>query len=130
VLGCLSVTYHVHVVTFGLFLRLSRPQPVLQGPASKQKAPRPQAVAEITVVGQNPQMPCCVSTRQLNPSGAIYGCDGSPLRKPQVDSAVIPSLACTRRAVGRMAGRVMRATALAHLAVPRRPAVKATKCIY
>lgn len=71
-------TYHLQVVILGLFLRLALPQPVLQGPASKQNPPSPQSEATRTVVGQNPHSPFAVSTLQLKPGGAILGLEGSP----------------------------------------------------
>ncbi|MDF2435290.1 MAG: hypothetical protein JWP44_4921 [Mucilaginibacter sp.] len=57
-----GMPYQVHVVMTGLLLRL--PQPEVHVFVSKQYPPRPQSVASITVVGQNPQIPCAVSTRQ------------------------------------------------------------------
>jgi hypothetical protein len=94
-------TYHVHVVTRGLFLRLARPHPVLHGPLSKQYAPNPQSVSATTVTGQNPQIPFNVSTRQLKPFGAIQGFDGSPLRKPQVEEPEPASRRWSRSVVGK-----------------------------
>lgn len=49
------MTNHVHVVMTGLLL--SFPQPDVQVLVSKQYPPRPQSVAAITVVGQNPHKP-------------------------------------------------------------------------
>ena len=85
----LGQAYQVHVFIFGLFFKLGRPHPVLQEPPSKQKPPNPQSVAAITEVGQNPQRPLSVSTRQLKPFGAIRGLEISPSIYPHVEKSVV-----------------------------------------
>lgn len=82
--------YHVNVVIVGF---RPIPHPLEQACLSIQLPARPQSVAAITVVGQKPQSPCSVSTRQLNPESAVRDLEGSPSKNPQVVRAVWMALA-------------------------------------
>jgi hypothetical protein len=64
------------------------PHPLEQPCESTQLPARPQSEAEITVVGQNPQIPFLVSTLQSKPGFAVRGWPGSPSAKPHVVMSV------------------------------------------
>lgn len=68
-------THHVNVVTSVLS---KAPQPFLQLCASTQLPAKPQSLAAMTVVGQNPHIPLIVSTLQAKPEFAVRGRFGSP----------------------------------------------------
>ena len=109
-LGVLNA-YQVKVVTAGL---LEMPQPLEQALESTHAPARPQSVAAMTVVGQNPQIPCEVSIRQSNPESAVLGLLGSPFRKPHVDSSVVILLSKTSVCFANAASTVI----VAYLASP------------
>lgn len=66
----------------------SIPQPSVQSNLSKQLPASPQSEAVNTVVGQKPQRPLRVSTRQLYPVLAVLNFSGLPVRYPHVESSV------------------------------------------
>jgi hypothetical protein len=69
------------------------PHPEVQACESTQFPARPQSVAEITVVGQNPHRAFSVSTLQSKPGCAVRGWFGSPDLYPHVDT---PEVICRR----------------------------------
>lgn len=71
----MEVTHQVKVVMPAIPVL---PQPDLQFCESTQLPASPQSLAEMTVVGQNPQSPRSMSSRQPNPGSAVLDFSGSP----------------------------------------------------
>ena len=72
--GTMRRVYQVNMVR-PLFVL---PQPERQSKASTHFPARPQSEALMTVVGQNPQRPFAVSTRQSKPGSAVRMIVGFP----------------------------------------------------